>query len=245
MADCCKHGSFHKGTPVGTETVVADLPTYVTGSPEARVAVLLVSDIYGWRLNNTRILADKYAAGIGARVYVPDFFDGHAPDAQMMADPAKKAAFDLPAFIARFHPRDAARPRVTAVVNAIRASGATRVAAVGFCWGAPSALFLAQDAVDAIAFAHPSLAETDDFTRIRKPALFLTAESDPYFDDDKRTAAINATNRLAKEHGTWVYYPNTTHGFAVRGDEGDAYTARVMQDAANSVISHFRAELLA
>lgn len=42
----------------------------------------------------------------------------------------------------------------------------------------------------------------------------------------------------------WVYYPNVTHGFAVRGDEGDAFQARAMRDAAQEVISHFKLELV-
>lgn len=34
----------------------------------------------GWKLTNTRVLADAYAEEAGVRVYVPDFFGGdHAP----------------------------------------------------------------------------------------------------------------------------------------------------------------------
>lgn len=36
----------------------------------------MVADVFGWSFVNARLVADKYAQAIGARVYLPDFFDG-------------------------------------------------------------------------------------------------------------------------------------------------------------------------
>ncbi|EPQ28366.1 uncharacterized protein PFL1_04193 [Pseudozyma flocculosa PF-1] len=256
MSECCKQGSFHKGTAVGSETKLADRDVYVTGDESSSVAILLVPDIFGWRLNNTRCLADKYAKGVGARVYVPDFFDGEAVPTEVMSDPKLREKFDIMAFLGKYHPREASWPKVEAVVEAIRSTqkGVKKVGAIGFCWGAPSCLYLGSTRakksahVDAIGFAHPSVSETSDFEHLDAPSLFLCAEHDEMLPDDKRNAAIDVTKKLTKEKGTfvkWVYYPNTTHGFATRGDEEDGYVARCMQDAANEAISHFRASLLA
>ncbi|KAN0060988.1 hypothetical protein ACQY0O_006722 [Thecaphora frezii] len=255
MSECCKQGSFHKGTAVGTETKLADRDVYVTGDENSSVAILIVPDIFGWKLNNVRCLADKYAKGVGARVYVPDFFDGEAVDTAIMDDPERREKFDLMGFIGKHNPREASWPKVEAVLSAIRSTqkSVKKVGAIGFCWGGPSVLYLGStraksERVDAIAFAHPSLVEVSDFETIDAPAVFLCAEHDQIFPDEKRIAAIDVTKELTKEKGTfvkWVYYPNTTHGFASRGDEEDAYTARCMQDATNEAVVHFRASLLA
>jgi hypothetical protein len=64
--DCCVKAHYHKGTPVGSESKIGDLDTYVTGSKSATKAVLMVADVWGWSLNNARVLADRYAEAIGA-----------------------------------------------------------------------------------------------------------------------------------------------------------------------------------
>jgi hypothetical protein len=70
---CCKKGFKWEGKPEGK---VTSLPTasgnaYVTGSNKD-VAVMLITDIYGWEFINNRLLADHYAREINATVYVPD-----------------------------------------------------------------------------------------------------------------------------------------------------------------------------
>lgn len=41
----------------------------------AKGIVVIVPDAFGWKLVNTRILADKYAERCQVTVYVPDFMD--------------------------------------------------------------------------------------------------------------------------------------------------------------------------
>jgi dienelactone hydrolase len=36
------------------------------------VAIIVIHDLYGWTFPNIRLLADHYAAEVGATVYVPD-----------------------------------------------------------------------------------------------------------------------------------------------------------------------------
>ena len=42
----------------------------------AKGIVVIVPDAFGWKLVNTRILADNYAERRQVTVYVPDFMDG-------------------------------------------------------------------------------------------------------------------------------------------------------------------------
>lgn len=100
MSDCCKSGFKWAGQPSGKTTKIAGLDTYVAGSNSDR-AILIVPDIWGWTLTNTRLLADQYATETQSTVYVPDFFAGEVLDPDAMNDPEKRKAFDLMAFIGR------------------------------------------------------------------------------------------------------------------------------------------------
>ena len=59
------------GTPKGKETTLGASKTYVSGTNKD-AAVLIIHDVFGWTLNNTRLLADHYAEEADVTVYLPD-----------------------------------------------------------------------------------------------------------------------------------------------------------------------------
>lgn len=82
---CCFTGSEHPGTPLGRVETVYDLPTYISDPEgEAKALVVIIPDAFGWDFKNLRILSDVYAKRMGARVYMPDFMDGHSADPSMI-----------------------------------------------------------------------------------------------------------------------------------------------------------------
>ena len=67
----CVAGSLWDGTPAGVETKLGSNNAYKVGdNPD--VAILLIHDLFGWTFKNLRLLADYYAQGIGATVWMPD-----------------------------------------------------------------------------------------------------------------------------------------------------------------------------
>ena len=71
MCDNCKTGFKWGGEPSGVESTLAGNQTYVTGTSDS-AAILIVHDVFGWTLPNTRLLADHYAREANATVYLPD-----------------------------------------------------------------------------------------------------------------------------------------------------------------------------
>lgn len=203
---------------------------------------MFITDVFGWQFNNSRVLADKYAQEAGVKVYIPDFFDGdHAP-----YDKQALASFDTMGFIGKHHPRQVF-DRVETVAKEIKAtSKAKKLISIGFCWGAPSALYLGREngVADAVGFAHPSLTEDVDFEQLTKPALFLTSEHDSIFTPEKFESAKRITstkaNKEPRVYTSWHTFMGTSHGFAVRGDENDSYTARAMSDACAIACNFFK-----
>jgi len=74
---CCFSGVLHGAAPVGSEGQLHGLDCYITEPPGvAKGVVVILSDIFGWRLPNTRALADQYAKRASVKVIIPDFFAG-------------------------------------------------------------------------------------------------------------------------------------------------------------------------
>jgi Dienelactone hydrolase family len=77
----CVGGAIHTGRPTGSEDLFHGLKTYVTrpdeGTPEKGI-IIFITDIFGWKFPNSRLLADKYAKRGGYTVYVPDFMRGQS-----------------------------------------------------------------------------------------------------------------------------------------------------------------------
>ena len=81
-AACCT-GNLHTGTPKGEVETLHDLPCYTTNPPNdlpPKGIILIIPDAFGWKLPNTRVLADNYAARLQCRVLLPDLMDGNHLD---------------------------------------------------------------------------------------------------------------------------------------------------------------------
>lgn len=78
---CCATGSLHTGTPAGREEKIHGLDCYIAEpNPGTKVKgiVVIIPDIFGWTLPNSRILADQYAQKGGFQVFLPDFMNGQS-----------------------------------------------------------------------------------------------------------------------------------------------------------------------
>lgn len=79
--DCFKGTLRGDAKPTGTVETIHGLPTYVArpdpdSQGEPLGVVVIVPDVFGWELLNTRALADSYARRGPFVVYLPDFMDG-------------------------------------------------------------------------------------------------------------------------------------------------------------------------
>ena len=73
----CFRGTITKEIPNGKETVLHGLPTYVAESEgDSKGIIVFISDAFGWKMPNNRVLADRYAEKGSYTVYLPDFMNG-------------------------------------------------------------------------------------------------------------------------------------------------------------------------
>ncbi|KAK3392800.1 hypothetical protein B0H63DRAFT_498339 [Podospora didyma] len=93
----CYTGTIRRdAVPTGREEVVHGLPTYVTGPDDGVTplgTVVFLTDAFGWKFRNSRVLADSYARRVPCTVYVPDMMNGHGlgEDVLVKLDASKRS----------------------------------------------------------------------------------------------------------------------------------------------------------
>ncbi|POO02300.1 Dienelactone hydrolase [Trema orientale] len=130
------------------------LPSYVVSFPDptlAMVAIILVSDVYGFEAPNLRKLADKVAAA-GFFVAVPDFLKG---------DPYNPEN-SKPTWLKDHCPEEGFE-NAKVVIQDLKSRGFSAIGAAGFCWGGKVVAELAKlNSIQATMILHPSFVTVDD-----------------------------------------------------------------------------------
>ncbi|OCL07540.1 dienelactone hydrolase family protein [Glonium stellatum] len=248
---CCAAGEIHSGTPTGRVAKVHGLDCYIAEPPKGtspKGVVVIIPDVFGWNLPNSRILADNYATKGGFLVYLPEFMDGNGAPADLIMS---IHAIDAGGFQAIWHALKVTRylipfrlnmrfsvvkPRIFNFFRELRKGEAANlpVGAAGFCWGGKWTTLLAHDEekengkslVDCTYTAHPSLlAIPDDINKIKIPTSVAAGSLDkrvPKGQMDQVEAILKAKTEKGEGDHELVWYEGAHHGFAVRGSKTDA-----------------------
>jgi len=196
----------------GTEQKIADLDVYVTGNGEK--AIIIITDIFGWRFANMRGVADQYAAG-GFTVYIPSVInDGEDAHPDRIAD----WRADMQNWLQR-NSTARAGERGVALAKAV-ADKHKRIAIIGFCYGAKGAIeAFKTEHLHACVLYHPTFFTLEDIPQLanKGPMLFQCAETDQAFDHLRKDFEEGLGKQADVKFNT---YPGTTHGYASR-PEGD------------------------
>lgn len=113
---------------------------------------------------------------------------------------------------------------------------------IGFCYGAKVAMYLIthpqlSSTIQAAIVGHPSMLVKEEATQIKRPILFLCAETDNAFSPELQEYFETELTKTGL--GTFLKYPGTIHGFIVRPDgtpQVNQQTEKAIQDA----IEYFR-----
>lgn len=240
MSDCCKIAFPWTGKATGRESRIAGLDTYIASIGTTDKCILMIHDIFGWKFNNSRLLADIYAKQLNATVYLPDFFGGEVIINDLL-DPEKNKHFDVMAFFGR-NAKEIRFPEMQKVVKEL-STDYSKLGAVGFCYGGWAVLQLAakenQPGVSFISTAHPSSTTPAEITSTTLPVQFLIPEYDPQFTSELRSLA-NEQAQLT--FGEYVDFPGVAHGFAVKGDPSNEVQRAALEKAMQQFLEFAKRE---
>lgn len=234
-AKCCDKGFVWEGETVGVEGKCGGLDAYIS-KPEGPTtkAVILIADIFGWGAKNPRLIADAFAKR-GYLAVLPDFFHGNPWVGEL----------DMPRlmeWLGNFK-KEAVLAELDAICADLKGLGITKLGTEGFCWGGLYSAILAKTGqVDSAIIAHGSFITKEDVEAIAKPTLWLCASNDMMITPEflKEIESVMATKPFPS---LIKVYPNTEHGFSVRGDKSDPYISQMATDALDAAIAWLDASL--
>ncbi|EGV63676.1 hypothetical protein PSN45_004279 [Yamadazyma tenuis] len=210
LGSCCTEKILHEGTPAGSYSTVHGLDTYVTGDVTNKKILVIITDIFGYKLNNVLLLADQLAKLGGYKVLIPDIFDGDI----------FVAGNDVQAWFPK-HSESIVAPIINDFLKKLKEDEKpTFLGGIGYCFGGKYVMqHLSKDGYfDAGATPHPSLVVTADVEAIERPLLISTPYADQMFGNDLRRETEDILSK--KEGLKWeiTLFSGVTHGYSVRGD---------------------------
>ncbi|XP_042366031.1 carboxymethylenebutenolidase homolog [Plectropomus leopardus] len=211
----CDIGDRMEYGGLGQEVQIEHTKAYVVKpSAASDKAIIVIQDIYGWQLPNTRYMADMLAAN-GYIAVCADFYVGKE---------SWTPSHDWSIFQEWLQDRDPTKinKEVDAVLRFLKEQcGAKRIGVVGFCWGGIATHYISLQYPDVKTgvSVYGIVREKEDRYALKFPTLFIFAENDDYIPLDQ----VNSLEAKLKEKCTVDYqvkvFPGQTHGFVHRKRE--------------------------
>ncbi|KAF7852326.1 hypothetical protein BT93_L4618 [Corymbia citriodora subsp. variegata] len=206
---CCENPpTLNPSCGAGHVEQLCGLNTYIVGSQDSKLAILLLSDIFGYEAPNFRKIADKVAAA-GFYVVAPDYFNGDyfAPD-----NPERPLTVWI-----EDHGTDKGFEDTKPIIQALKSKGISKIGAAGFCWGAKVSVELAKcEIIQAAVQLHPAFVTLDDIKGIKVPTAVLAAENDHLTPLELVKQFEEELAAKPEVDGFVKIYPKTSHGWTTR-----------------------------
>ncbi|XP_075922241.1 carboxymethylenebutenolidase homolog isoform X4 [Petromyzon marinus] len=216
----CELGDVMPYSGQGQEVRAGHVDSYLSAAQpgangEASVrGLIIIQDIYGWKLPNTRFIAD-WLAGQGYTCIVPDFFLGKEP---------WSPSHDWSTFQEWLKDKQATNigTEIDAAMDYLKKEcGVQRIGVLGFCWGglAVHHLLLTNSELQAGVSCYGIIKIEESRYALKNPVLYIFGENDPLIPLD--TVQL-LEKRLVAECQVDVQvkvFPGQTHGFVHRKHE--------------------------
>ncbi|XP_028813030.1 carboxymethylenebutenolidase homolog [Denticeps clupeoides] len=208
----CDIGDRMEYGGLGQEVQIQHVKAYVVKPTAAsEKAVIVIQDIFGWGLPNTRYMADMLSAN-GYTAVVPDFFLGKEP---------WSPSHDWSKFQEWLEDKKPTNinKEVDVVLKFLREQcGASRIATVGFCWGGVATHHLALQYPDIKAgvSVYGIIRDREDRHELKSPTLFIFAEKDEVIPLDQVTVLEKNLHDKCSADFQVKIFPGQTHGFVHR-----------------------------
>ncbi|KAJ1427229.1 Dienelactone hydrolase [Sesbania bispinosa] len=229
---CCSNPpTLNPTAGAGHVQKLAGLDSYITGSPHSNLAILLISDIFGYEAPNLRKLADKVAAA-GYYVVVPDFLYG---------DPYNPQNADRPLTVwVKDHGTDKGFEDAKLIIEALKSKGVHAIGVAGFCWGAKVAVQLSKSTlIQAAVLLHPSFVSLDDIKGVDIPIAILGAELDKISPPELLKQFEQVLTAKPGVDSLVKIFPKVSHGWSLRYKNEDAEAVKAAEEAHQDMLDWF------
>lgn len=233
--DCCFSNPPTLNPESGEGVVVNDLgglKAYIAGdAANSKLAVVLVSDVFGYEAPNLRKIADKLAA-TGFFVVVPDFLYGDPYDPKDKTRP-------MSVWI-KEHSPDKGHEDAKKVIQELKARGACAVGAAGICSGAKKITELSKSGdIQSAVLLHPSYVTVDDVKDVKSPICVLAAEHDPISPVELIKQFEEILKGKPEIPSFFKVFEGVAHGWTCRYRDDDEYVVKKAHEAHDDMLTWF------
>lgn len=190
---------------------VSDLDVYSVGSPNSNLSIIVIYDIRGFNISQTRVFCDRLAAEYGAHVVMPDFYRGTVAPADFTL---------LGPWLAVVGDWSKVSRDLRVVSDWLRTNySSDQVGLIGFCWGGLQVVRACSN-LSALFFTgvsiHGSSLTPDEVRPLQRPILFIAASNDPALQPNL-SSVIEESNPGLSSQFQYKTYPTVRHGFVSAG----------------------------
>lgn len=211
----CNIGDKFEHQEHGHEVPIEHIKAYITQpSLSSDKAVIVIHDIFGWKLPNTRYIVDMLADK-GYIAVCPDFFKGQAP---------WKPSDDWSAFDEWLKTRDSKniKKETEVVLKYLKKNcNAKKIGVIGFCWGGSAVqhLMLTNSEFKAGVSIYGVIKFFEESSNLLNPTFFIFGEKDDIIPLDQISTLEKKLKEECKVDFEVKIYPGQTHGFVHRKRE--------------------------
>nr|KYP58175.1 Endo-1,3,1,4-beta-D-glucanase [Cajanus cajan] len=216
--ECCSNPPvLNPNGGAGHVEKLAALNSYLTGSPDSNVALLLISDIFG-----------TFCVVL---FWVTMFFSSAS-----CCETLKSASSLYPSLSMMLNVvyLDKGFEDAKSIIDALKSKGVSVIGAAGFCWGAKVVVELAKSRlIQAAVQLHPSFVSVDDIKGVDIPIAILGAEIDKMSPPEllQQFEQVLTAKPGVQVDSLVKIFPKVSHGWSVRYDKKDAEAVKAAEEA--------------
>lgn len=211
----CDIGDRMEYGGLGQEVQIEHIKAYVVKpSTPSDKAIIVIHDIFGWQLPNTRYMADMLATN-GYIAVCADLYVGKEP-----WSPSHDWA-NFMEWLKDKKPTEINK-EVDAVLRYLKEQcGAKHIGAVGFCWGGVATHYLALQypQVKAGVSLYGIIRDTEDKYDLKSPTLFIFGGNDDLIPAEQVSVLETNLKEKCKIDYQVKTFPGQSHGFVHRKRE--------------------------
>lgn len=198
-------------------------------------AIIVIQDIFGWKLPNTRYMADMLASN-GYIAVCPDFFVGKEPWSR---------SHDWSTFQDWLEDKKATniKTEMDATIKFLKDQcGAKQIGVVGFCWGGVATHYIALQypEIKAGVSVYGVIRMMDDKYDLQSPTLFIFGEKDDHIPLEQVSSLQDGLKRECKVDYQVKVFPGQSHGFVHRKREDiNSEDKHYIQEARRDMLNWF------
>lgn len=200
---------------LGQEIQIEHMKAYIVKPKSASdKAIIVIQDIFGWQLPNTRYICDMLATN-GYIAVCPDFFLGKEP-----WSPSHDWAI-FQEWLEDRKPTNIKKEVDAALRYLKKQCGVKRIGVIGFCWGGIATHYtsLHYPEIKAGVSFYGIIRDRDDSYGLHSPTLFIFGDNDEFIPNNQVSILEARLKENCKVDYQVKVFPGQTHGFAHRKRE--------------------------